>query len=112
MKSSTSTKRIRTDGKKESKGMINVKDAAKSAAEYFANLYSDQNYSDVLLEEVELTTDEKHWLITLSYAYEPPPSILDQFPAGVPPRPKPRKYKVFKIDSATGNVEAMKIRSL
>lgn len=92
--------------------MIDVKEAAKAAAEYFVNLYSDQKYSDVLLEEVELTEDEKHWLITLSYAYEPPPSILDQFSAGVVPKPKPRKYKVFKIDAATGNVEAMKIRSL
>lgn len=92
--------------------MIDVKEAATKAAEYFGNIYSDQQYSDVLLEEVELTDDEKHWLITLSYAYEPPPSILDQYSGGAPPKPKPRKYKLFKIDAVTGKVEAMKIRSL
>ena len=109
MKSSTSTKRTQTDGKKGSKGMIDVKGAAKAAAEYFSELYSDSQYSDLLLEEVELSEDEKHWLITLSYAYKParPPSALD-----ILSKQSPRKYKVFKIDAATGKVEAMKIRSL
>jgi hypothetical protein len=99
--------------------MIDVKEAAKRAAEYFGNLYGDQQYSDVLLEEVELTEDEKHWLITLSYAYEPPASLINKvieessgsqlFTA---PKQKPRKYKQFKIDAATGNVKAMMMRSL
>ena len=96
--------------------MIDVKEAAQRAAEYFGSLYSDKPYSDVLLEEVEMTDDEKNWLITLSYAYEPPASILDPLStverAFTPPKPKPRKYKLFKIDGATGNVKAMKIRSL
>jgi hypothetical protein len=96
--------------------MIDVKEAAKRAAEYFGNLYSEQRYSDILLEEVEMTDDEENWLITLSYAYEPLASILDPLTtvdrAFTPPKPKPRKYKLFKIDGATGNVKAMKIRSL
>lgn len=89
--------------------MIDVKDAAKAAAEYFSKLYSGKQYSDLLLEEVELSEDEKHWLITLSYAYKPAPpaSALDIFS-----KQSPRKYKLFKIDASTGNVEAMKIRSL
>lgn len=99
--------------------MIDVKEAAKKAAEFFGNLYGDQQYSDVLLEEVELTDDERHWLITLSYAYETPASLLDKVieqsttsPVFSPPKQKPRKYKLFKVDAANGNVEAMKIRSL
>ncbi|HSB11063.1 MAG TPA: hypothetical protein VLM38_16360 [Blastocatellia bacterium] len=98
--------------------MIDVKEAAERAAQYFGNLYSDRQYSDVLLEEVELTDDEKNWLITLSYAYEPPVSPLSKVLEGsvnsvlVPPKPKPRKAKVFKIDAATGNVKYMRMRNL
>ena len=109
MKSIRSTKRVRIDRKKESKSMIDVKEAANAAAEYFSRLYSSKQYSDLLLEEVELSEDEKHWLITLSYAFKPAPpsSPLDLFP-----KQSPRKYKIFKIDATTGNVEAMKIRNL
>lgn len=110
-KANTATKRIGIDRKKGSKRMIDVKEAANAAAEYFSKLYSGKQYSDLLLEEVELSEDEKHWLITLSYAYKPaaPPSAsaLDLFS-----KQSGRKYKIFKIDAATGNVEAMKIRSL
>ena len=33
--------------------MIDVKRAAKIAAEFFAHLYADQHFSNLLLEEVE-----------------------------------------------------------
>jgi hypothetical protein len=93
--------------------MVDVKEAAKRAADYFSNIYSDKPYSDLLLEEVELSEDGRYWLITLSYASELStirvPSALDPFPKVIN---GPRKYKLFKIDAATGNVKAMKIRSL
>ena len=110
MKSSTSKKRITVEKKEGNKGRIDVREAAKAAAEYFSKLYSDKQYSDLLLEEVELSEDEKHWLITLSYAYEvaTAPTALSTFLS----TGKHRKYKLFKIDAATGNVEAMKIRRL
>lgn len=87
--------------------MIDVKEAARSAAEYFAGLFPDQGYSDVLLEEVELKEDEKHWLITLSYAL--PPSGGDPL-ASI--RPRQRRYKQFKIDAQTGRVQAMTVRNV
>ena len=93
--------------------MVDVKEAAKQAADYFRKIYSDKPYTDVLLEEVELSDDEKYWLITLSYEYELP---IFSLPSGLDPFGKrkdgPRKYKLFKIDADTGNVKAMKIRSL
>jgi len=109
MKSSTSKKRITVENK-EGNNRIDVREAVKAAAEYFSKLYSDKQYSDLLLEEVELSEDEKHWLITLSYAYDvatAPIALSTLLSTG-----KPRKYKLFKIDAATGNVEAMKIRRL
>jgi hypothetical protein len=111
MKSTTSTRRIRGEKNQTKKNRIDVKEAAKAAAEYFVELYPDTQYSDLMLEEVELSEDEKHWLITLSYASEPPPpppSGLDKLFSKL----SSRKYKLFKIDAATGKAESMKIRSL
>ncbi len=82
--------------------MLDVKEAAQKASEYFAALYADQGVSKVQLEEVELTDDGKYWLITLSYPMVP---AIVSFP------PK-RQYKVFKIDAKTGEVKSMKIRKV
>ena len=96
--------------------MIDVKEAARRAAEYFASLYDPNTYTDLELEEVELTEDEKFWLITLGYM----PITKNPFGALVPdPIPKifkspsgPPKYKQFKIDAETGKVQAMMIRKV
>ena len=91
-------------------GLVDVKEAVKAAAEYFAQLYTDKKYSDLLVEEVELSETKKRWLITLSYAYEPPPeaSTLVQFLG----KERPRRYKVFEIEAVTGKVTAMRMRSV
>ena len=80
--------------------MLDVKEAAHRASEYFAGLYAGQGVSDVQLEEVELTEDGQYWLITLSY-----PTNAIFIDAN-------RKYKVFKIDAKTGEVKSMKIRTV
>lgn len=82
--------------------MLDVKEAAQKASEYFAGLYSDQKLPNVQLEEVELSEDDKYWLITLSYPVPPELAALNFN--------YKRKYKVFKIDRDTGQVLSMKIR--
>jgi hypothetical protein len=84
--------------------MLDVKEAAQRASEYFGRLYADQGVSNVQLEEVELTADEQYWLITLSYPEVP----LNM----VPVLNFKKKYKVFKIDAKTGEVKSMKIRKV
>ncbi|MEN3333678.1 MAG: hypothetical protein V7641_3043 [Blastocatellia bacterium] len=91
--------------------MLDVREAARKAAEYFASLYDANTYADLQLEEVELTEDEKYWLITLSYAYADPMSSAISTVLKIPSS-KPRKYKQFKIDAATGKVQAMTIRKV
>ena len=81
---------------------------AKIAAEYFVDLYAEQTYSDILLEEVEYDDDGNSWSITLGYSI---PNPADSLPLALK-LPGHRKYKVFKIDAETGNVRSMKIRSL
>ena len=83
--------------------MLDVKEAARKAAEYFTALYSDNAPAHVRLEEVELTDDGQYWLITLSY----PRSGLSQIIGD-----GPREYKLFKIRADTGEVKSMKIRKI
>ena len=85
--------------------MLDVKEAAQRASQYFASLYADQGVSNMQLEEVELTDDGQYWLITLSYPGDPPNNPFLNLPSN-------RKYKVFRIDAETGEVKSMKIRTV
>jgi|APDOM4702015191_1054821.scaffolds.fasta_scaffold646921_2 hypothetical protein len=80
--------------------MINVKTAVRKAVEYVQEFQDYLPQRDVRLEETEF--DETGiWLITLSF---PSGNILPLGPA--------RDYKEFRIDAETGEVTAMKVRSL
>ena len=79
--------------------MIDAKDATNKAVDYFTDLYGTSE--GIILEEVELSEDEKNWLITLSFPN--PEGRQGLFHP-------PRKYKLFRISAQTGEVKSMKIR--
>lgn len=83
--------------------MIDVKHAVDAASNFLVGLYANNTVADVRLEEVELSEDDKHWLITLSFQSIAGPSL------GIFNK---RQYKVFKVDADTGKVVSMKIREL
>ncbi len=86
--------------------MINVKEAAEKAAEYFRDLYGDR-FTNVLLEEAERKAGlggRRYWVITLGYDR---PSSLPQFS-----KKGPRQFKVFEVDAKTGEVASMKVREV
>lgn len=89
--------------------IIDVKDAVKRAMAYFQDLMQSQ-ISDIWLEEVELSADEKLWAITLS-ALAPARmegnSAISKILAN-----SERLYRMFLVDSHTGQVRSMKIRTL
>jgi hypothetical protein len=89
--------------------MLDVKEAAQKASEYFASLYSQDLASNVRLEEVELTDDGNYWLITLGYPSSRTQGNAFQFLTG---NDTGREYKQFKIEVATGKVVSMKIRKV
>jgi hypothetical protein len=86
--------------------MIDVKEAVSRAVAEAKNLYAGQILSDIQLEEVEITEDEKFWLITLGF-YIADPSLSPNLAAALAPK---REYKVFKIDRMNGNFVSMRIR--
>lgn len=84
--------------------MLDVKEAAQRASEYFATLFPQDLASKARLEEVELSEDGEYWLITLGYPVDVTGLFIGQA--------KPREYKQFKIEAATGKVVSMKIRNV
>ncbi len=88
--------------------MIDVKQAVASAEQSLQDLYADRTLSDIALEEVELSDDERYWLITLGFAdlSRDTTSVVNPFGS------RRRIYKSFKVDAATGKVLAMKIREV
>ncbi len=85
--------------------IITAKEAAQAAFEYLTKLLTPGTIEKPILEEVELTDDEKHWLITLSYKQREGDPLAPDFVN--PPVPK---LKLFKVDASSGKVVSMKIR--
>jgi hypothetical protein len=88
--------------------ILDVKDAARAAAAYAEQLFPDSARSVISLEEVELSEDEKYWLITLGFNVEQKDTT--EVPWTILP-PK-AKYRIFKVDARTGRVVSMKIRAI
>ena len=84
--------------------MLDVKEAAQRASEYFAALFPQDLASKARLEEVELSDDGQYWLITLGYPIDTAGLLFGTA--------KPREYKQFKIEAATGQVVSMRIRKV
>lgn len=78
--------------------MITVKQAAMIAREHLLEIMGSTP-SSILVEETELSDDEKNWYITLSFFTE-----SDLF--------KARTYKSFTVDSSDGKLKSMKIRNI
>jgi len=94
--------------------VLDVKQAAEKATQYLAALLPA---TDIRLEEVEISDDERYWHITLS-ALVPAP----QAPRNVEPAitalgslfhaSDERVYKTLTVDATNGTVRSMKIRTL
>ena len=84
--------------------MINVKEATDKVKEHLLAFFPDAE--QVQLEEVELSEDRAHWLITLSYEGVSS-SVASSMLVG-----KSLLYKIFKLDAKNGEVISMKIRDI
>lgn len=80
---------------------VNVSTAVKIATKYFDQLFQHP-YSDLAVEEIELTDDRRKWLVTLGYVLTDPamPFITKSS----------REFKVITIDAETGEPTSMKIK--
>ncbi len=96
---------------------IDLRQAAQSVRDYIIefNDILENNLEGVMIEETELSEDEKFWLITIGFNREIDLKEERKF-IGSPLFTKPvtikRDYKIFKVDSSTGEVISMKMYKL
>jgi hypothetical protein len=81
---------------------IDSKSAVQQATSYFRDLFPTAQ--DLRLEEVELSTDGKFWLVTFSFA-KPELNVFGAFVSN-----PARDYKVVKIEAETGIPQGVKMR--
>ena len=80
-----------------------AKDAVMAASKYYIEV-TGLPFKGVSVEEVELTEDRRFWLVTLGL----PQASL----AGMLVSRDALDYKIFKVNSKTGQVLSMKIRNV
>ncbi len=101
---------------------IDVRSAVNSAQNYFESLkdiispkLSNSSFEEVelALEEVELSEEQDFWFITLGFnrpTVQPKSAMRELLPS--PTYKYEREYRIFKVNSETGDVHSMKIREL
>lgn len=88
--------------------MVEVKAAVRCAFAYLRELLDGEGIADIMLEEVELSEDEKEWYVTLGFH----PRWTDVGPFDAITGKRTRIYKTFTVDRQDGKVTAMRIRQL
>jgi len=89
--------------------MIDAKQAVKKAMAYLNEMYDTADFRDALLEEVELSDDDRTWCVTIGFSRrqmstsEGPMASLVGKTEGFK-----REFKVFTIDAESGVVRSMK----
>ncbi len=96
--------------------MIEVKQAVETAANYLADLFADEDISDIRLEEVELSEDSQTWHVTLSFLRRRKATgqpLVDALRVGsVGGAQMDRDFKVLALRATDGQVTSLKIRQL
>lgn len=103
--------------------MVDAQHAVRAAREYLHSLYDAAELPHFRLEELELSEDERQWLVTFGWddaavtvpaAASPEASWLRQIQQQRAPTPQrlPRLYKRVVVDAETGAVAALRIRNV
>ena len=88
---------------------MDVKDVTRTAREYITDLFSDEQITNLGLEEVVYDVDSEQWRITFGFARP----WDRQGDMGVRMGLKaPRAYKVVRVDDSNGRVVALTDRIL
>lgn len=90
---------------------MDVKDAVRTAKEYLAELYADEEVINVGLEEVRYDYDTDKWHITIGFSR--PWDRKNPFVGPLSESGRAdRAYKELCINDADGRVESLKVRVL
>jgi hypothetical protein len=91
--------------------MVDVKEAVGKAMEYLKDMYQIDQFKDVLLEEVDLSEDNKFWNVTIGFTRPqestsggPMATLIGQSAEFK------REFKVFQIDAESAALRSMRSR--
>ena len=91
--------------------MVDVKQAVAKAMGYLEDMYKIDEFRDILLEEVDLSEDNKFWNVTIGF------TRVQESTSGGPMATLigqsaefKREYKVFQIDAKNGDLRSMRSR--
>lgn len=92
---------------------MDVREAARTAKTYIANVFADEDIDEVGLEEVDFDDRSNLWKITISFLrprgrMDPFQAAASGYPAGTPTMR--RSFKVVNIDDGSGSVVSVKHR--
>jgi hypothetical protein len=87
---------------------IDLRQAVKTAIRFFTDSFHLEKPVNVQLEEIEMSEDGFHWLITVGY--DQLNSTLTKPLKFMVPTVVSRKYKIVKVDAQTGRPVSIKIR--
>ena len=91
--------------------MIDVKQAVKKAMEYLHEMYDAADFKEVLLEEVELSEDDRYWNVIIGFSRRQVSTAEGPMASLVGPSEQfKREFKVFGIDAESGIVRSMKTK--
>ena len=94
--------------------MIDMKQAVQIALEFCRNLYGQEKLAGLLLEEVELSDDEKFWLVTIGFNLgqgETSQSSTNLSGDSLTRR-SDHVFKTMKVDASSGRALSLKIKKL
>jgi hypothetical protein len=92
---------------------IDVKTAIRKAREYFLDVYEGVELPNFLLEEVQVSEDDRHWLITFGFDTDREAIVNPMALTLYGTQPKfVREYKTVRLDRVTGSAIDMVIRPL
>lgn len=88
---------------------MDVKEAVARAKQHIADLYADEQISNLGLEEVEFHEPDKTWSVTVGFSrpWDSVRNVVTAISGDANPR---RSYKVVKISDANGGVLSVKAR--
>jgi len=90
---------------------VDVKEAVGKAMDYLKDMYQIDQFKDVLLEEVDLSEDNKFWNVTIGFTRRqestsggPMATLIGQSTEFK------REFKIFQIDAENGALRSMRSR--
>ncbi len=94
--------------------MIDMKQAVQIALDFCRSLYGQDKLADLLLEEVELSEDEKFWLVTVGFdlGQEETSQTSPNISGGSPAKKLEHVFKTMKVDANNGRALSLKIKKL